>query len=74
MMTDEFDRPREECGVAGVYTRPGTDVDVARTIFFSLYALQHRGQESAGITTSRCCSNSNWSSCSHTEFFFHGFD
>jgi amidophosphoribosyltransferase len=41
--------PREECGVLGIYA-PGRDV--ARLIFFGLYALQHRGQESAGIATS----------------------
>ena len=36
----------EACGVAGIYAR-GTDV--ARLTYFGLYALQHRGQESAGI-------------------------
>ncbi len=40
--------PRESCGVFGVYA-PGEDV--ARVAFYGLYALQHRGQESAGITT-----------------------
>jgi amidophosphoribosyltransferase len=40
---------REKCGVFGVYA-PGEDV--ARITFFGLYALQHRGQESAGIATS----------------------
>ncbi|MBW1982121.1 MAG: amidophosphoribosyltransferase [Deltaproteobacteria bacterium] len=39
-------RPREECGVFGVYGHP----DTARLIYFGLYALQHRGQESAGIS------------------------
>ncbi len=48
-MSDELDRPREACGVFGIYA-PG--VDVARQSFFALYALQHRGQESAGIATS----------------------
>jgi len=39
---------RESCGVFGIYA-PGEDV--ARLTFFALYALQHRGQESAGIAT-----------------------
>jgi amidophosphoribosyltransferase len=37
----------EECGVFGVFS-PETS-DVARTVYYGLYALQHRGQESAGI-------------------------
>jgi len=41
--------PREACGVFGVFA-PGEDV--ARLTFFGLYALQHRGQESAGIAVS----------------------
>jgi amidophosphoribosyltransferase len=45
-MTD--DKPHEECGVFGIY---GPGEDVARLTFFGLYALQHRGQESAGIAT-----------------------
>ena len=40
---------RESCGVFGVYA-PGEDV--ARIAFYGIYALQHRGQESAGIATS----------------------
>lgn len=46
---DMLDRPHEECGVFGIYA---ADTDVARVSFFALYALQHRGQESAGIATS----------------------
>jgi amidophosphoribosyltransferase len=42
------DGPRDECGVFGIYA-PGRDV--ARLAYFALYALQHRGQESAGIAT-----------------------
>ncbi len=42
----EQDRPHEACGVFGIYAR---GEDVARITFFGLYALQHRGQESAGI-------------------------
>ena len=43
-----LDGLREECGVVGVYT-PGRHA--ARTAFFGLYTLQHRGQESAGIVS-----------------------
>ncbi len=39
----------ESCGVFGVYS---PNEDVARLTFFALFALQHRGQESAGIATS----------------------
>jgi amidophosphoribosyltransferase len=37
---------RESCGVFGVYA---SGINVAQTTFFALFALQHRGQESAGI-------------------------
>jgi amidophosphoribosyltransferase len=43
------DTLHEACGVFGLYA-PGRDV--ARLTFFGLYALQHRGQEAAGIVTS----------------------
>jgi amidophosphoribosyltransferase len=46
---DQRDGPRDECGVFGVYA---PEMDVARLSYFALYALQHRGQESAGIATS----------------------
>ena len=41
-----FDHPNEECGVIGVFTPEGA---ASRLAFFGLFALQHRGQESAGI-------------------------
>jgi len=41
--------PRDACGVFGVWTH---DEDVAKLAYFGLYALQHRGQESAGIAVS----------------------
>jgi len=44
-------KPREECGVFAVY---GTE-EAARITFFGLFALQHRGQESAGINTADGC-------------------
>src|SRR6202049_2244184 len=44
--SDDRDGPRDECGVFGMYA-PGHEV--SRVSFFALYALQHRGQEAAGI-------------------------
>ena len=41
---------REECGVFGIYDFDGNDV--ASTIYYGLFALQHRGQESCGIAVS----------------------
>ncbi len=43
---DPRDGPRDECGVFGIFA-PGSEV--SRLAYFALYALQHRGQESAGI-------------------------
>src|SRR2546425_9062289 len=43
-----FDKFHEECGVVGVFGHPET----ATVAYLSLYALQHRGQESAGIVAS----------------------
>ncbi|GAB6157987.1 amidophosphoribosyltransferase [Desulfotomaculum varum] len=40
------DKPVEECGVFGIY---GPGLEVARLTYYGLHALQHRGQESAGI-------------------------
>ena len=42
------DKPEEACGVFGIYA---PEEDVAKLTYFGLYALQHRGQESAGIAT-----------------------
>jgi amidophosphoribosyltransferase len=48
--TDQPDpEPREECGVFGVWA-PGEEV--AKLTYYGLYALQHRGQEAAGISVS----------------------
>jgi amidophosphoribosyltransferase len=45
-LSEKPDRPEEACGVFGVYA-PGEQV--GRLVYFGLHALQHRGQESAGI-------------------------
>lgn len=44
--TDSMSRIGEECGVFGIYDPKG---DCARSVYYGLYALQHRGQESCGI-------------------------
>ena len=40
---------KEKCGIFGIY---GPHMEAARTIFYGLFALQHRGQEGAGIAVS----------------------
>jgi len=47
-MTD-YDKPREACGIFGICGHP----EAAPITYFGLYALQHRGQESAGISVVR---------------------
>lgn len=49
MHNERIDKMEEACGVFGIYA-PGKDV--ARLTYYGLYALQHRGQESAGIAVS----------------------
>jgi amidophosphoribosyltransferase len=49
-VTDHRDGPRDECGVFGIFA---PEHDVARLTYFALFALQHRGQESAGIATAQ---------------------
>lgn len=47
----EAGKPREACGVFGLYSRE-LEGELAQRTYFGLYALQHRGQESAGIAVS----------------------
>ena len=47
LITDCSDKLREECGVFGVFGHP----DAAALTALGLHALQHRGQESAGIVS-----------------------
>jgi amidophosphoribosyltransferase len=53
--TEEDPKLREECGVVAVHGHP----DAARQVYLGLYALQHRGQESAGIAVANGTSLSN---------------
>jgi amidophosphoribosyltransferase len=46
LLNQRPDKPEEACGVFGIYA---PEEDVAKLTYFGLYALQHRGQESAGI-------------------------
>jgi len=46
---DWQDNPKDECGVFGIYS---PDIDVSTMTYYGLYALQHRGQESAGMAVS----------------------
>ena len=47
---ESTDKLKEECGVFGIYDFDGNDV--SSTIYYGLFALQHRGQESCGIAVS----------------------
>lgn len=44
---DDMDKPHEECGLFGMWSH----AEAAQLTYYGLYALQHRGQESAGIAT-----------------------
>lgn len=58
---DFDDKPREECGIFGIYNVG--NYDVAHSIYYGLCSLQHRGQESAGIAVTD--SHSSVASISH---------
>ncbi|PKN04890.1 MAG: amidophosphoribosyltransferase, partial [Deltaproteobacteria bacterium HGW-Deltaproteobacteria-9] len=49
--SNDSGRPREECGIFAIYGHE----EASRLAFFGLFALQHRGQESAGIVSSDGC-------------------
>ena len=44
-----WDKRHEECGVLGIYDK---DLDIPRYVYWGLFALQHRGQESGGMALS----------------------
>ncbi|PJI06956.1 MULTISPECIES: amidophosphoribosyltransferase [Clostridium] len=47
---EDLDKFKEECGVFGIFSNK--DIDASKLTYYGLYALQHRGQESAGIAVS----------------------
>jgi len=51
ILIDDQDKFKDECGVFGIFA-PDKDLDVATLTYYGLYALQHRGEESAGIVYS----------------------
>src|SRR6266545_4591918 len=56
-LSDDLDverAPRDACGVFGVWVPPSAaaTMEVSKLAYYGLYALQHRGQESAGIAVS----------------------
>jgi glutamine phosphoribosylpyrophosphate amidotransferase len=59
-LSQQDDKLREECGIMAIYGTP----EAARKVYLGLYALQHRGQESAGIasarTAMRCPTSRAW--------------
>ena len=50
---EEFDKPKEECGVFGIYHTDGSAA--APDVAWGLCALQHRGQEACGIAVCDPC-------------------
>jgi len=64
-------KPREKCGVVAVMSK---SAEPARLAFFGLYALQHRGQESAGICTADGQSLSNLTGMGLVSQVFHERD
>ena len=49
MIWEKEDKMEEECGVIGIYSN---DEDISQSLYYGLFALQHRGQESAGMAVS----------------------
>lgn len=48
---ENYDKPKEECGIIGIYDKGNMEIE--NLTYYGLIALQHRGQESAGIAVNR---------------------
>ena len=48
-----FDKVHEECGVFGIAAPEGKEISAAHDAYTALFALQHRGQEAAGIAVNK---------------------
>ena len=46
-----IDKMKDECGVFGIFNMGNENINTSKMTYYGLYALQHRGQESAGIAT-----------------------
>jgi amidophosphoribosyltransferase len=66
--THMFDKFREECGVFGIFGHP----EAAKLTYLGLYALQHRGQESAGIASSDGVQIRVWKAMGYVHDVFNG--
>jgi amidophosphoribosyltransferase len=69
---------KDKCGIVGAYSNK-TTTEVSRQIYYALYALQHRGQESAGISTYNGCEMSTYRGMGlvcdvFSDGNFHGLD
>ena len=60
-----FDKPKEECGVFGIFDPDGENV--AHSIYYGLMALQHRGQEACGMAVSDVSRTPGWSAKFYTK-------
>ncbi len=50
MQINDADKYKEECGVVGVFSNE--KINLSSMLYFALNSLQHRGQESCGLTYS----------------------
>ncbi|MBZ9570527.1 amidophosphoribosyltransferase [Methanobrevibacter sp. TMH8] len=61
---------KDKCGIVGIYSKDSSK-DVSSFIYYGLHALQHRGQESAGIATFNCDNITNDTNGDHNGLNHH---